>query len=59
MNGHVGQVIKIAIVSDPPMLSVADLHKLQQDSRRLYDAFMARTRSMEILTSDDLKIRIY
>jgi len=47
----------VSKVSDPPALSAADLARIQQESQRLHDAFMARTASMEILTVDDLKVR--
>ena len=48
----------VSNVSDPPALSATDLSRLQQESQRLHDAFTARTASMEILTVDDLKIRV-
>ena len=48
----------VSTVSDPPAFSVADLSRIQQESQRLHDAFTARTASMEILTADDLKIRV-
>lgn len=47
----------VSKVSDPPALSVADLSRIQQESKRLHDAFTARTASMEVLTADDLKVR--
>lgn len=47
----------VSKVSDPPVLSSADLSRIQQESRHLHDAFTARTASMEILTVDDLKVR--
>lgn len=47
----------VAEVSDPPKLSAADVARIQQESARLYEAFTARTASMEILTIDDLRIR--
>jgi hypothetical protein len=51
--------IKVASeVSDPPALSEADIAQIQQESQRLHKAFTAHTAGMEILTVDDLKIRI-
>jgi hypothetical protein len=48
----------VSKVSDPPALTAADLARIQQESQRLYEAFIARTASMEILTADDLKVRV-
>ncbi len=48
----------VSKVSDPPAFSAADLSRIEQESQRLHDAFTARTASMEILTADDLKIRV-
>lgn len=48
----------VSKVSDPPTFSMDDLSRIQQESERLHDAFTARTASMEILTADDLKIRV-
>lgn len=48
----------VSTVSDPPALTAADLSRIQQESARLHEAFAARTASMEILTVDDLKVRV-
>jgi hypothetical protein len=55
-NTHKSKVV--SKVSDPPALSAVDLSWIQQESQRLHDAFTARTASMEILTADDLKVRV-
>lgn len=47
--------IKVAKVSDPPVLSDADIAALELESRRLSEAFRARTAAMEHLTADDLE----
>jgi hypothetical protein len=56
--GHDTKIELVSTVSDPPVLTVADLARIQQESQRLHEAFIARTASMEILTADDLKIRV-
>ena len=53
-----GTIKVVSTVSDPPALAAEDLSRIQQESQRLYAAFTARTASMEILTADDLKIRV-
>lgn len=45
-------------VSDPPTLSEADLSRIEQESRRLHEAFTAHTAGIDFLTADDLKIRV-
>ena len=48
----------VSKVSDPPALSDEDVARIQRESRRLHDAFTARTACMETLTAEDLKIRV-
>lgn len=48
----------VSQVSDPPTLTEADLVRIEQESRRLYDAFTARMAGIDHLTADDLKIRV-
>ena len=48
----------VSKVSDPPALSDVDVARIQHESRQLHDAFMARTASMELLTAEDLKVRV-
>lgn len=52
--------IKVASwVSDPPTtISAADLARIQQASERLHAAFAERTARMEILSADDLRVRV-
>jgi len=60
-RGALADEIKIKCVSkvsDPPVLSAVDVVRIQQEARRLHDAFTARTASMELLTVDDLKVRV-
>ena len=46
--------IHCAAVSDPPLLSTEALARIEAESKRLGDAFRARTKGMEILTTADL-----
>lgn len=48
----------VSTVSEPPALTATDLSRIQQESQRLHEAFTARTAHMEILTVDDLKVRV-
>ena len=48
-------IIRCAAISDPPQLTAADVARIDTESKRLGDAFRARTKSMEILTSADLR----
>jgi hypothetical protein len=48
----------VSTVSDPPTLTDEDLSRIQLESQRLHAAFTARTAGMEVLTADDLKIRV-
>jgi hypothetical protein len=53
--------IKIKIVqsvADPPILSAEILAQIEAASVRLCNAFRTATKSMEILTANDFKIRI-
>jgi hypothetical protein len=49
-----GPLIRCGMISDPPKLTDADVARIDAESRRLGDAFRARTKSMEILTFADL-----
>lgn len=57
-EGHIKRAKLVTDVSDPPKLGTADIERIGQESQRLHDAFNARTASMEILTADDLKVRV-
>jgi hypothetical protein len=58
-TSDVARKIKVAsTISDPPVITPADAARIEQESRRLHDAFAARTACMEVLTVDDLQIRI-
>jgi len=48
-------VIRCASISKPPKLTAADVARIDDESKRLGDAFRARTKSMEILTFADLR----
>lgn len=50
--------LKVAQVSNPPVLTPADLVRIQIESDRLYAAFTRRTIAMEVLTSVDLRTRV-
>jgi len=45
-------------ISDPPKLTAEVLAQIDAESRRWGEAFRARTKSMEVLTSDDLRTRV-
>lgn len=47
----------VSQVSDPPVITPADLNRIQQESQEVRDAFASRTARMEILTVEDLKVR--
>jgi hypothetical protein len=55
---HTNKIEVVSNVSDPPALSADDLSRIQEESQRLHEAFTARTAGMEVLTVDDLKIRV-
>jgi len=48
-------MIHCTSISDPPQLTADDITRIDDESKRLSDAFHAHTKSMEILTSDDLR----
>lgn len=48
----------VATVSNPPVITPADVSRIEQESQQLQEAFAMRTACMEILTVDDLRIRI-
>jgi hypothetical protein len=48
----------VATVSDPPVITPADVSRIEQESQQFQEAFAMRTACMEILTVDDLRIRI-
>lgn len=59
MEASGGVSIKIVTeVSDPPVLSADDVRRIQHEGQRLHEAFIARTAGMEILTADELKVRV-
>lgn len=45
-------------VSDPPKLTAVEVVRIEEESRRLQEAFAARTASMELITAADLATRI-
>lgn len=51
-------IIRCAVISDPPQLTASALARIDAESKRLGDAFRARTKSMEVLTSADLGTRV-
>lgn len=52
------QVPISAKLAPPPALTDAEIAELNEEGRRLSTAFAERTRSMEILTADDLRTLI-
>ena len=45
-------------LSDPPPLTDEDIERIEQESRRNSEAFHERTKHMDRLTADDLRIII-
>jgi len=57
--GQESEKIKIVTkVSAPPTFTDAEVAQINEEGRRLSRAFAERTRHMEILTADDLRILI-
>jgi hypothetical protein len=48
----------VSTVSDPPVITPADVSRIEQESQQLQAVFAMRTACMEILTVDDLRIRV-
>jgi hypothetical protein len=48
------RLIQSTSLSDPPKLTAVDIARIDEESRRLGDAFCARTKPMEVLTAADL-----
>lgn len=46
--------LRVAAVSDPPVLTAEDVERLELEAKRLHEAFEARTAGMENLTAADL-----
>lgn len=44
-------------VPEPPRLTPADLKQVDEEARAWHEAFTRQTASMEVITSDDLKVR--
>ena len=48
----------VSKISDPPTLTDEDIERIEQESRRNSEAFHERTKHMDRLTADDLRIII-
>jgi hypothetical protein len=57
-NQESEQIKIVTQVDDPPTLTDAEIEQINEEGRRLSQAFAARTASMVRLTADDLRIRL-